>query len=890
LKENKFFRHIIIVLLLLLTNTIYSQTTILGSLKNDKKEPVGFTNIIIKSQNKKKIVTYGYSDEDGNYQLKIDKIGKFSLHISAINYETVIVDIEITNKTKIITKNLILKEKAFELHEVIIQSNKPITIKKDIVIFNVKSFSKGNELVVEDLLKKLPGVIVDIDGTVRVGNREVEKIMIDGDDFFEKGYKILTKNMPPSQIDKIELLQKYSHNKLLKGIEDSDKIALNLVLKDKAKNTWFGNIKLGYDVTFNDRYSLQTNLMSFGKKNKYYFIAGGNNIGYDATGNINHLIRPFSLNKPASIGDNVKADELANLYSFTPNFKKSRTNFNNAKLVSLNAIFKLSKKTKLKTLGFFNWDENDFFRNSTRRFSLNNINFTNNETNVLRKKKFIGFAKIDWIHNISKTKMLEFTTKYNNKQEDNKNNLIFNEIQTNEKVETRNALFDQKITYTNKFNKHKVFLLTGRYISEKIPQNYTVNQFYFQELFPAINNVNNIEQESENKMQFIGFESHLMDRKKNGNLLELKFGNKYRKDKLTTSFLLKDNNIVIDKPTDYQKTTVYQSNDMYMKADYLVKLKKVSLNGKIEFHQLFNKLAFNNKQQPFFINPKLSFQWELNKKNKMLLSYANNTTNTTLLDVSNNIILTSFNAISKGRGEFNQLNESTTTFNYQLGNWSDKFFANVFVFYNKNHDFLANSSTLTPNYFQKEKIIIKDRNILSITSNFDRYIKVLSSNLKFNFGMSKSNYKNSVNQVLQEVQYTNYTYGLELRSGFKGSFNYHLGTKWTDSKVKTTINNSFTNNLSFLDLTYSLNKKINIQLQTERYYFGNIEPTNNTYYFADFEANYMIKKNKINFSLSAKNLFNTNTYKIYSANDVSTYTATYKLLPRYILVKIEYRF
>ncbi len=115
-------------------------------------------------------------------------------------------------------------------------------------MFNADSFKQGNEQVIEDLLRKIPGLNIDSDGTIKVGNQEIEKVMIDGDDMFEKGYKILTKNMPVNPVDKIELLQNYSNNKHLKGIENSEKVALNLTLKDDYKRTWFGNTNLGYGL------------------------------------------------------------------------------------------------------------------------------------------------------------------------------------------------------------------------------------------------------------------------------------------------------------------------------------------------------------------------------------------------------------------------------------------------------------------------------------------------------------------------------------------------------------------------------------------------------------------------------------------------------------------
>lgn len=875
-----------------LLHQIYSQSIITGEIKDKNNRLLSFVNVIVKKDTTS-IIAYVYSNNKGKYALKLNKTGKFKLVFSALGYESRLFPIEIFENQQEIIINVKLKEKPFEIDEVIIQADNPVIINKDTIIFSAKAFTKGNEQVVEDLLKSIPGLNIDEEGKIKVGNQEIEKVMVDGDDFFEKGYTILTKNMPVDPIEKVVIYQKYSNNKLLKGVEESEKVALNLVLKEDAKRQWFGNIEAGYDLTFSQHYVLKSNLMNFGKKNKYYFLTNFNNIGYNATGDVSQLIKPFRYGEPGSIGDNESANKLLGLYASTPEFKDSRTNFNNTELVSLNAIFNPTEKLKIKTLGFLNWDEQDFYRNSVQVFGNDNNGFTNTEDYKLRKRKFIGFGKIDLSYDISKTKMLEVTSKYNNQQANSNSNLIFNEEKTKENLKTNNELFDQKITFTNKIKKNKVFLLTGRYINEKTPQNYHNNTFFFQDLFPDTKNINNLNQLSENQMQYAGFEAHVLDRKANGNLLEFQFGNQFRKDNLNTSFYLKNDDEIIDKPPDYQNTTIYASNDLYFNTKYRLKLKNFGITGKLDFHQLMNQLEFESKtnQHPFFINPKIGFDWKINKSNKILASYAYNTTNAKILDIYKNYVLINYRSFSKGLEEFNQLNASTVFFNYQFGNWSNNFFTNLFVIYNKNHDFFSTNSTVTQNYVQSEKILIKDREMLSVNANIDRYFNVISSNLKLNLGYNKSNYKNIVNNSrLREVTANNYNYGFELRSGFLGKFNYHIGTKWETYQIKTGIDNSYTNNVSFLDLSYVFNDRFNIDLQTERYYFGNVDNDNNTYYFADLEARYKFIENKLTFSLSGKNLFNTETFKTFTIDDISTSTTEYRLLPRFILLKVAYRF
>ena len=228
--------------------------------------------------------------------------------------------------------------------------------------------------------------------------------------------------------------------------------------------------------------------------------------------------------------------------------------------------------------------------------------------------------------------------------------------------------------------------------------------------------------------------------------------------------------------------------------------------------------------------------------------------------------------------------------NYQLGNWSDRFFANTFILYSKNYDFFSTNTSIEQNFTLAKKILIKDREFISVNSKLDYYFKFILSNFKIDLGYTKSEFKNIVNNSnLRLVTSNNYNFGLELRSGFKGVFNYHIGTKWTTSEIETTINNSFTYNVRFLDLSFIFNKNIDFQLQSERYYFGDLQ-TDNTYYFLDFDARYKLIENKLTLGLTGKNLFNTERFRNFSISDIGTSTTEYRLLPRFVLLKLEYRF
>ena len=96
--------------------------------------------------------------------------------------------------------------------------------------------------------------------------------------------------------------------------------------------------------------------------------------------------------------------------------------------------------------------------------------------------------------------------------------------------------------------------------------------------------------------------------------------------------------------------------------------------------------------------------------------------------------------------------------------------------------------------------------------------------------------------------------------------------------------------MSFLDLSFMFSDKFNIQVQSERYFFGNLDKNSNQYYFLDLEGRYVVKENKLTLFLSGNNLFNTETFKNYSVSDINISKTEYRLQPRYVLLKMEYRF
>ena len=260
------------------------------------------------------------------------------------------------------------------------------------------------------------------------------------------------------------------------------------------------------------------------------------------------------------------------------------------------------------------------------------------------------------------------------------------------------------------------------------------------------------------------------------------------------------------------------------------------------------------------------------------------------MNVYNNYILTGFKSFKKGTGEFDQLDASTFSINYQLGNWNERFFANTNFIFSKNHDFYSTHSFINQNFTQSEAVIIEDREMIIANTNLDYFIKKLDTNIKLKAAYVFSEFKNSVNDSgIRIVNAKEYNYGFEIKSVFSGIFNFDFGSNWITNKIEATTTNKYSDNMTFLDLKFALSKSMNIDLSSERYYFGSLEG-DNQYYFLDLEAGYVIKKDKLKLLISGRNLLNTKTFRSVTVSDIGTSTSEIRLLPRYVLLKMEYRF
>ena len=877
---------LLFVSLLSFGQTVQVEGTIIGS---SERHPVEYASVLAKDIDGS-VKSYTYTNNKGQYKILINDVQGVTLTFSSFGFDTQVIEVDkYVSENKAIV-DIVLVDKPIELNEVIVNASQSIFERGDTITFRTKSFTDGTEVTVEDLLKKIPGLNVDNEGTIKVGNQEVERLLIDGDDFFSKGYKVLSKNMPAYSIKEVDILKRYSDNSLLKGIEKSDKVALNLKMDAEYKRVWFGNLEANVG---NKHYHLyRGNLMNFGHRSKYYFLTNFNNIGYDAVGDFEQQGYASGKDNPGAIGDSEYVGQSISLSTDVLQFSQQRTNFNNAQLVSLNTLFNVTDNLNIMAQAYLNRDKLSFYRNHINEVRLHNVAFTNRENFESLSKKSAEFYRLSLEYKITPTQTLEATTNFRDGNWNDNSDLNFNQIETNESLVSSKYSLDQSLIYTNRLRNKTVFVVNGRYKQEHIKQRYGNNRVFFADLFTDVDSITHAAQTIGNRMEYAGVNAVLLGRRSNDDVFELQLGNEWRKDWFVSQLNLWDEDEQII-PEGYINNTQYRVNNLYLKNKYNKKANQLNLSASLNFHQLFNQLEVEGRtksQTPFYINPQVGLAWEITPRHSLLSSYSHNTANAGVLDLHNGYVLQSSRTFHRGVAEFNQLNLSTVLLSYQFGNWADRFLANVMIFYMKNHDYFATDNIITPNYTASERIVVKDKETFNISTQLDYFIKPLSSNIKLSFNYTDGSYANVVNSSsLRHISFANYSAGVEFRSVFNGFFNFHAGVKWMNRGVKITTKRSHTDLFNFLDLTFVFKKRLNIQVKSEHYYYGNLD-TDQHYFFLDFNTRYQFKGDKVSLGVKGNNLFDNDRFKVYSISDTGSSIIAYGLLPRHILLSVSYRF
>ena len=270
---------ILLVIVMAQVAAIAQEYAIKGQIQDPEKNNLTGAVVVGLNPVDSVMLSYAVTDENGKFQMTDVNKGKIRLQITYIGFGTLEKTVELTSQQKILDLGIIkmLQEGAMLDAVTISAEYVPIKITKDTLEFTADAFKTQPNAVVEDLLKKLPGVEVEADGTIKVKGEEVKAVTVDGKDFFGKDPKMATRNLPANAVKKVQVFEKKSKNAEFTGVSDGqEETTINLELKEDRRNGFFGNASAG--VGTDSRYEGKTMMNRFSGKTQLSFIGTLNNL------------------------------------------------------------------------------------------------------------------------------------------------------------------------------------------------------------------------------------------------------------------------------------------------------------------------------------------------------------------------------------------------------------------------------------------------------------------------------------------------------------------------------------------------------------------------------------------------------------------------------------
>jgi hypothetical protein len=217
-----------------------------GDVFSEDGSPMIYSSVVLLNRADSTMQAFGITNKVGEYDIKNIKEGEYLLQVAFLGFEILYKNISIpVEGNKLGT--IIMKPKSVDVDEVKVTGEYvPLAIKGDTVEYNAAAFKLKPDAVTEDLLKKLPGVEVDRAGNIKAMGEDVQKLFVDGKEFFGDDPKVATKNVPADAIDKVQVYDRKSENAMFTGIDDgSREKSINLKLKEGKKNALFGDVMAG---------------------------------------------------------------------------------------------------------------------------------------------------------------------------------------------------------------------------------------------------------------------------------------------------------------------------------------------------------------------------------------------------------------------------------------------------------------------------------------------------------------------------------------------------------------------------------------------------------------------------------------------------------------------
>ncbi|TCC90596.1 hypothetical protein EZ428_15125 [Pedobacter frigiditerrae] len=468
-KKEKYLKFgVLLFAFVIMSVGLYAQkkdsTALLGSVTGIVRDSthnyaLSAATIAIYNSTNSNLLAYQLSDRMGKFELdKLPVAIQLKANISYVGYKLLSLQFSIPKKggkTDLGPLNLELATN--DLQEVNISAPAPMVVRGDTIEFNASAFKLDTNAVVEDLLKKLPGVTVWSDGLITVNGKKIKTLLVEGKEFMGGDPTVALQNLPKNIVDKVQIYKE--NNRSDQNLIDPD-LTINITLKDGHKKGYFGKLGLGYGTR--KRYNGDAMISGFTNKYQFSLVGALNNTNKN-TDNFTSLMR-YNAFKGDGAGSTYESDfsnpgnNVARAFGGKFAYDFNDTNKLNAEAINRSTEF--TQNSNDQNLTILNGVKN-FSRTSTTTIKKNQHSFNESANYVYSSPQ----------ESLNITNRLSYGSYGSSSEQlENSTNLLNNQTSENLAKET-NKGNDNRITFSFAYNHYGNLLKQKKY-------NYSLDYSY----------------------------------------------------------------------------------------------------------------------------------------------------------------------------------------------------------------------------------------------------------------------------------------------------------------------------------------------------------------------------------------------------------------------------
>lgn len=863
-----------------------------GTVTDSAGKAVAYASVNLINSDNDRIIGYAVTDAGGLYTLPVPAntpVSKLVIKVMSIGYKAQsrsIADVRLAY-------NFILSISANQLQSVEIKSSRPVLrTHGDTLAYRVSAFAGAQDMVIGDVIKKLPGITVGSDGAIYYNNKAISNLYIDGDNLLDDKYNIATTTIPQGVVEQVQVIQNDQPVKVLRNKVMSDDVALNLTIKKGAKMQMLGQESVGAGLPRN--YNVDLNAMMFKNNYKAINYLKGNNTGYDLQ---QELVAHNASNHEQLI-DNYTPAALLSLGTINnPALSRSRYLFNQSGLLNLNNLLKLRKDIQVRINAWYLHD------NLRQNYSQLSTIFLPGDT--------IEYYETQ--HNRSRTDLLHTQLTFNINRDkyylnnalviDGNRSAYYSNLNTNNAA-VEQVLHDKPQSFSNEFNlirtlKSKNIIQAYSYFSHSTqPENRTIGPNYK----PAIFNSNNPYTQLIQRVNTpTWFTTNYVSLKIPSNLItqSFKMGFSVQSQKLGSDLNVAQLDNKIDKVSDSSMNNLsWTRTKIYAEADYDLPgtILQANLSLPLSLQQINysdSRFTLNKQLTRLYCNPLLKIKYQVSTENHLYLLYNYRNQLGTIEDIYQGYILKDYLTLYANSAELTEKRNQKASAGFSYRKSLIMLFASLNISYDH---FTANkiASAIITNSLQRQ-ILLPYTNATSswtVSSTASKY----SFALKTTFSTSLQ-WKNTRSIQLQNDQllpFNTITKTASLGANIKAG--EHMAIDYITTFIQTASHSAVdasTNNINQLQQQASIeyNPLTNLQfkLSGQHYLTQRTGNPNLKYFFTDGSMKFKPNKWKTNFELSAVNILNVKAYRSFNLSANMFTASSYTLPGRIVILKVMFK-